>query len=775
MTGRVQGVGFRPFVWNRAAELGLTGWVQNESSGVTIEIQGLPGRVSEFLKGFDAATPPLAKLDSLETIEVPPETETRFLIRRSVNDDRESTPVSPDISICDDCLAEMRDPRDRRFAYPFINCTNCGPRFTIVKDLPYDRAATTMETFVMCRQCQTEYDDPANRRFHAQPNACAKCGPTLWAVVAETATDSDAIAPPGGGDCNEVIDAFAAAIRAGQIVAVKGIGGFHLACDATNVNAIESLRRRKGRVDKPFAVMVADVEQAESFAMLSATDRRIIQSKERPIVLLQKKTNAAAKPMLDALAPGNHFVGVMLPYSPLHYLLTDRHSPLLLTSGNLVDEPIARDNGEAIRRLSSIADWFLLHDREIHSVCDDSVVRHFGGAVLPIRRSRGYAPMPVRFRQPGRDVLAVGGEIKSTFCLTHHRYAYTSQHIGDVENLETLETLRSNVDQLTKLFRVEIEAVAADLHPDYLSTQFARELAAAKGVPLIGVQHHFAHAAALRAEHGLESEDPILGCCFDGTGYGTDGAIWGGEFLLAGQASFERLAHLEYFSLPGGDASVRRPYRTAIALLKACGVQQHDRLPPAIACTHEERSVLEQQLDRNLNCAHTSSMGRLFDGVASIIGIRHLASYEAQAAIEMESMAAEVIDQENVQSADQYNFGLEFTDQGTFTIGYRNLIASIADDVLKGTDPRLISARFHHAVARMIVDVCERVREKTGVKTVGLTGGVFQNVVLLKLARARLTERGFDVLTHSIVPPNDGGIALGQAMVARKRLDLADA
>ncbi|PAY17930.1 carbamoyltransferase HypF [Rhodopirellula sp. SM50] len=773
LTGRIQGVGFRPFVWNRASAAGLTGWVQNDSQGVTIEAQGERHKLATFLRGFDQSLPPLATLDSLETTDVPAIEESRFTIRDSATSPHASTAVMADISVCLDCLGEMQDAHNRRHRYPFINCTNCGPRFTIIEAIPYDRALTTMKSFKMCGRCRKEYNDPSDRRFHAQPNACPECGPQIWFVASEGLTPDAQIRASKRDDPSRVIESFTACILDGGIVAVKGVGGFHLACDATNVDAIRKLRVRKGRIAKPFAIMVADTEHAESFAEVDSSERYLLESKERPIVLLQKRkpdvNNAGYSNMLDAVAPGNHCVGVMLPYSPLHHLLIEACSPLLMTSGNLSDEPIARTNEEAIERLGLLVEGFLFHDRDIHVVCDDSVTRPLGASPLPIRRSRGFAPIPIKLSQNGPSVVAVGGEMKSTFCITQGQNAYISQHIGDVGNLETLGALQRNVDHYLQLFRIDVDAVAADLHPSYLSGQFAEDLAKSLRVPLIRVQHHVAHAVSLIAEHQLDADQSIIACCLDGTGYGTDGAIWGGEFLTANCKGFERFAHLEYFPLPGGDTSIRRPYRTALALLSAHGLSWDQRLPCVSFCPAGVRRPLEQQLRSNLNCFPTSSAGRLFDAVASLIGIRHEVSFEAQAAIELETLAAEVIDQVD---SNAYPFQIaEAADHTPIQIRSHDLIELICRDVIAGVDRRQIAAQFHHAVAGMITTVCQAGQKQSGIDVVGLTGGVFQNVLLTTLLIKRLETSGFNVLVHRQVPPNDGGLSLGQAVVARQRLD----
>ena len=760
ITGTVQGVGFRPFVWQLATRLGLVGWVLNDSAGVTIEVQGDRATLDYFCLRLQSELPPLAKIDSFDSKEIPLQEDSEFLIRESVGVEQQSTPVSPDVSICDECKSELFDGNDRRFQYPFINCTNCGPRFTIVEDIPYDRPKTTMKSFPMCDSCQTEYEDPSNRRFHAQPNACPDCGPRIWLLEAESPIE-DFESPNEPNEIADVVCAFNTAIRDGKIIAVKGIGGFHLACDASNEVAVATLRERKGRIDKPFAVMVGNSEDVEKFAFVSYRERQILGSRERPIVLLNKLEDSNF--LAENVAPENNFVGVMLPYSPLHCLLAQA-GPLLMTSGNLSDEPIVRKNSEAKERLGNLADAFLLHDREVHVVCDDSVVRSVNDDLLPIRRSRGYSPMPVRLEGGGPTVLAVGGEIKSTFCLTKNDYAFMSQHIGDMGNVETLVAMKRSVDHFSNLFRAKPEAIAADLHPGYLSGQWAESLAKQMEIPIFRIQHHFAHVVSLIGEHGLPRDHKIIGCCFDGTGYGTDKTIWGGEFMLADTMSFDRYAGLEPFPLPGGDASIKRLGRVALSLLWAHQMDWNERFAPFCSMDPSESSLLRQQLERDLNCVATSSMGRLFDAVAALIGIRQEVNYEAQAAMEMEALAAEAIGK--VESS----YAFELVSDTLCRLRTTNLIQAICDDLQLGISQQEIAAKFHHAVADIISKVCQLARDETGVDTVGLTGGVFQNVLLLRLAKQNLQQHGFRVLTHSVVPPNDGGIALGQAMVARNWL-----
>ncbi len=797
VAGVVQGVGFRPFIWKHARKFQVTGWVKNDSIGVTIEIQGDPDQLKRFIDALAANAPPLATIDQIEFCEVAAlDDDSTFVILQSATRGPSSTPVSPEISVCDDCLKEMRDPDDRRYRYPFINCTNCGPRFTIVEDIPYDRPLTTMKSFPMCERCRVEFEDPSDRRFHAQPIACPDCGPRIWIVAAGDARRGRNVAQPVDSRVREdALTAFQDAIRAGKIVAVKGIGGFHLACDATSRLAIAELRTRKGRIDKPFAVMARDVQQARAFAVINEHEEALLQSRERPIVLLSRKTDfveEAGAPCLPSISPGNDFVGVMLPYSPLHFLLMENSSPLVFTSGNLTDEPIVRENIEASERLGGIADAFLMHDRGIHVVCDDSVVRCVGDAVLPIRRSRGYAPMPVRLNREweirsgtvrkDRCVLAIGGEIKATFCATQGDYAYMSQHIGDMGNLETLQAMEHSVDHFLRLFRIDPEAIVADLHPGYLSASWAKEFAKRRGVAFLRVQHHHAHVAALMAEHGMPGDEPMIGVCFDGTGFGTDRAIWGGEFLVADARSFDRFAHLGYVPLPGGDAAIKQPWRVALAHLFAADIRwraysnsffQADRCHDnEIVCPGaNELKLVQQQLEKNIHCIPTSSMGRFFDAMASLIGIRHSINYEAQAAMEMEALASRVIT--DARSIDaRYHF--RFVKNEPVEIDPKPLLVAICKDLDSGVAKPLMAARFHHAVAQLVVDVCESARDRHSINRVGLTGGVFQNVLLLKLTTQRLAASNFEVFIHQRVPPNDGGIALGQAFIGRATLTLME-
>jgi len=780
ITGVVQGVGFRPFVYNLATGLGLSGWVLNSSSGVEIEAIGPVTTLNEFIQRLQPDAPPLARIEHVTVTELPvSEVEVPepggFVIRHSEARSGEFQPISPDISICDDCLHELFDPHDRRYRYPFINCTNCGPRFTIIQDIPYDRPKTTMAPFKMCPDCQAEYDDPKNRRFHAQPNACSICGPRVWFQVSslKSQVERETWNLKPGAFSEAGIRKAREFLCAGGILAVKGLGGFHLACDATNEEAVALLRERKGRVDKPFAIMSFDLKTVEQYCEVNDQERTLLTSRERPIVLLRRRPHS---PISALVAPGNHYLGVMLPYTPLHYLLLDPSDgfpvALVMTSGNYSEEPIATDNDEALERLADLADAFLLHDRDIHARCDDSVTRILAGAELPVRRSRGYAPYPVHLPFPVKQVLAVGAELKNTFCLTRDRYAFLSQHIGDMENYETLQFFEQMVGQLARTFRVQPEVAICDMHPAYLTTRYAQKVVSESQVSgytanlkpgtwnpeLVQVQHHHAHIAACMAENGLTGEHPVIGVAFDGTGYGTDGAIWGGEFLVADYASFRRTAHIKYVPLPGGDAAIRRPYRTALAHLWTAGVPWKETLPPVSAASSAERTVLAQQLERGLNTVPTSSVGRLFDAVSALAGVRQEINYEAQAAIELEMLV-----KEGITEAYPFDLGL---DLGNGELDPAACIRAVVADVQASVSAGVIATKFHNGLAVMVRDVCLRLREMTKLNEVALSGGVFQNVTLLGKAVPLLQEAGFTVYIHRLVPPNDACISLGQAMVA---------
>lgn len=767
ITGIVQGVGFRPFVYNLALRLGLKGWVNNTSAGVDIHVEGDEETVQAFVEKLSSEKPALAVIDQLTARETPPENFTTFDIQHSTAIEGAFQPISPDVSICPDCLREMLDPSDRRHRYPFINCTNCGPRFTIIKDIPYDRPKTTMADFPMCADCQREYEDPTNRRFHAQPVACPVCGPK---VTFERAALSISKGLKVGrlASSDEAITETQNALAKGEIVAIKGLGGFHLACDATNAQAVTELRARKLRVDKPFALMMPDLETIERHCVVSDAERDLLQSAARPIVLLKKRAEST---IVEEVSPKQGWLGVMLPYTPLHYLLFSEtnverltFNVLVMTSGNLSEEPIATDNDDARERLAKLADAFLMHNRDVHIRCDDSVVRvlpstlNVKRSTYPIRRSRGYAPFPVKLPFEVPQILAAGSELKNTFCITNGNYAFLSHHIGDMENYETLKSFEQGVTHFEGLFRVKPEAIAHDLHPNYLATRYALERAEREGLPTFAVQHHHAHIAACMAEHGLDGSRPVIGLAFDGTGYGEDGAIWGGEILVADYKSFRRAFHLEYFPLPGGDAAIKKPARTALALLWSLGLEWDERLDSVKEFCAQDRNILRAQLEKKINTPLTSSMGRLFDAAAALAGVRQSVNYEGQAAIEFEALA-------DSAEAGRYSFGLN---QDRAEI--RTMLEALIKDVMGGVSPEKISAKFHNGVADMARTACLKIKSETGINEVALSGGVWQNMTLLQKTVQLLEADGFKVYIHHEAPTNDGGLSLGQAVIAAKRM-----
>jgi hydrogenase maturation protein HypF len=733
--GIVQGVGFRPWVHQLAKAQGLAGYVLNSTLGVEIEIEGPEPAVKAFLEGFRLHPPPLAAIDDVREETLADSGYHGFEIRVSQHAAAEFVLVPPDIATCDECLAELRNPANRRFGYPFTNCTHCGPRYSIIQDIPYDRPFTTMAEFAMCPACAAEYGDPDDRRFHAQPNACAVCGPwvELWDrqnCLAERA---------------EAVDRVRQLLTAGEIVAIKGLGGFHLACLATDDAAVDRLRAGKRRSEKPFAVMARDLAAAEKLVELTDADRAALISMRRPIVLLPRKADSAISPRV---APGLEWIGVMLPYTPLHHILFDGApwDALVMTSGNLSEEPIASLNEEVPARLHPLAGYFLMHNRKIQTRVDDSVVRIFEGRERVLRRSRGFAPFPVDLGGPVRQVLACGGELKNVFCLTKDHYAVMSQHIGDLENVETLAAFEETLAHMKRFFRVAPEAVAHDLHPQYLSTRYAIGL---EGVHRIGVQHHHAHVASCMAENRLNTM--VLGVALDGTGYGTDGKIWGGEFLVCDFAGFDRRFHFRYTPLAGGDAGVRQPWRSALAYLRDAGVDsgflQESVNQPAFG-------VVERMLQQKVNTVETSSCGRLFDAVAAILGVRLETSYEGQAAMQLEAIAADV--------EGHYDFQITAGE-----VDFRDTIRQVVRDRV---NPALAAGRFHNTMAQAVVAVCRRMRAGRHLNKVCLSGGTFQNFRLLAATVRELRHMGMEVYIHSLVPPNDGGICLGQAAIAQRSL-----
>lgn len=747
--GVVQGVGFRPFIYRLTQDHNLKGWVRNTSGSVEIEIEGDEESLANFLIDLEAKAPPMARIERVEATFYPPNGYTEFQILESLSQEGEYQLVSPDIATCEDCKGEIFCPTDRRFRYPFTNCTNCGPRFTIIEDIPYDRPKTTMRKFEMCPQCQQEYDDPLDRRFHAQPNACPKCGPSLELVDG----DGSSI------ECNDAIKAAGALLKAGKILALRGLGGFHLACDATNEEAINLLRSRKRRSAKPLAVMVATLEAIEKHCLVSPEERQLLQSLECPIVLLRWKRSSSN--ISPAIAPNLKYLGVMLPYTPLyHILLREVGLPLVMTSGNLSEEPIAKDNDEALTRLQGIADYFLLHNRDISSRYDDSVYM-VEGKPRAIRRARGYAPYPIFLPFKSKQILACGAELKNTFCLTKDEHAFLSQHIGDMENEETLEHFENTIELYKKLFRIEPEIIAYDMHPEYLSTKYALQAGSEQGVSLIPVQHHHAHIVSCLVEN--EVEGPIIGVAFDGTGYGTDDTIWGGEFLVADWRSFRRAGHLEYAPLPGGAAAIKKPYRMALSYLYTLlGEGFSLEGLPFSKLNPVELEIIRQQLRRGINCPLTSSAGRLFDAVSALVGVREEIDYEAQAAIELEMLTPNEVGEFDAKS---YPFYI-VEQQGMKVVKLGELFFAVVQDVKNQVPVPIISLKFHNTMAQIIARMCKLIARESGITQVALSGGVFQNRLLLKSATAALQTEGFSVLTHHLVPCNDGGISLGQAVIA---------
>ncbi len=825
--GAVQGVGFRPFVYRLATDLALAGWVINDTRGVFIEIEGPQANLARFLERVSVEKPPRAIIHSLDSAWLDPVGYDGFEIRHSEEHGAKTVLVLPDIATCADCLAEVFDPDDRRYRYPFTNCTNCGPRFTIIQALPYDRPNTTMRRFIMCPDCQAEYENPLDRRFHAQPNACPVCGPRLVLYarppladeaprrrdegqsgdeaprrrdegrrtederVSLTEGQSALVVGPWSlvAEGDDALRRTADALRNGQIVAVKGLGGFHLMTDARDAAAITRLRERKPRHDKPFALMARDLEQARTLCEISPQAKALLTSPEAPIVLLRRRPGA---PVAEEVAPGNPTLGVMLPYTPLHHLLLrELDFPVVATSGNLADEPICTDEREAIQRLGHIADLFLVHDRPIARHVDDSVTWVVQGEPRLLRRARGYAPLPVLVSRPLPTILGVGAHLKNTVALSVDRQVFISQHIGDLETPEAMAAFERVIADFLRLYEATPVAIAHDMHPDYLSTRWAQEQSLKLGawslnvsespISLIPVQHHHAHLAACLAENGIE--EPALGVTWDGTGYGTDGSVWGGEFLLGDAADFTRVAHLRPFRLPGGDAAIKEPRRVALALLWELygeAVLDREDLAPVRAFSPPERRLLAQMLSRGLNAPLTTSAGRLFDAVAALVGLHQQVTFEGQAAMALEfAVDGEVEDAYPIaithrpQTADRRR---QTTTRDETAVGGRSaavvldwqpLVEATLEDLQQGVKPGIIAGRFHNA----LVDAILAVAQTVGELRVALTGGCFQNRLLTERAARRLNDAGFQVLLQRQVPPNDGGISLGQVVVAAARLE----
>ena len=739
--GIVQGVGFRPFVYRLATRLNLSGTVLNNPNGVQIQVQGTREQVSSFLTRFQSQVPPLAQITSVTTSEIPVKNESSFKIIKSLSTTGRRTLISPDIATCPECLEELNSPTDRRYNYPFINCTNCGPRYTIINDIPYDRPNTTMAGFKMCSACQEEYDNPADRRFHAQPNACPVCGPQVSLYKDQTELDSNPIL------------AIIAALISGKIVAIKGLGGYHLAVDATNEHAIQQLRKRKYRFEKPLALMVKNAEAANLIADIDANRQKLLASPRRPIVLCPRYQNT---PIADSLSLDNNWLGIMLPYSPLHELLfsTGEIKYLVMTSANISEEPICYKNDECLERMENIADLFLTHNRDINIRCDDSVQQVYRSEAIFIRRSRGFAPRPVILKKSGTSVLAVGAHLKNTVCLTRDNFAFISQHIGDLENLQTLAVFDQTIGHLQRINAITPKAVICDLHPDYLSTKWVLENFPKNKYT---VQHHYAHILSVMAEYGLTEK--VIGVSLDGTGYGSDKSIWGGEILTCDINSAIRSAYLEYRAMPGGDKAIKEPWRMAVSYILADEDLGTDICLKLFPERVKELSLIEQMIEKGINSPMTSSCGRLFDAVAAILGIKDKVSYEGQAAIMLESLAQQAIEETpiDISKMDIYE-----TENGLI-LSPKTLIRNLVNEKISGTSVSRLSLAFHSALISGLAEAVKKLKSINNINKVALSGGCFQNLILLSGLQDNLENDGFQVYINREVPANDGGICLGQA------------
>lgn len=750
--GIVQGVGFRPAVYRLAKKHNIKGSVYNDTRGVVLDIEGLSGEIDSFLKELKKKPPPLANIDKLTSKKLALKKYRDFRIIESKEQKEKTTLVSPDIATCRECQKELLDSEDRRYLYPFINCTNCGPRFTITKKLPYDRKNTTMKKFEMCEQCKTEYENPEDRRFHAQPDACGKCGPQIKLTNAK-----------GKEIKCDPIEETIELLKKGKIVAVKGLGGFHLACNAKDKEAIKTLRERKNRPHKPFALMAGRLSVISKFVNVSDEEKSLLQSPRAPIVLLEKKKK---RTLPDNIAPNNNFLGFMLPYTPLHILLFQKQETievLVMTSGNKIDEPLAIANDEAFEKLGNIADYFLIHDRDIWIGADDSIARIIGGEPLLLRRSRGYAPEPIRSPVGSKKkIIGFGAHKHNTFAISRGDEIFVSHYIGETDNLETIKAFERGIRHFINFFDIPPDIAVVDLHPEYEATKFGKKWVKENNKPLIEVQHHHAHIASCLLDNALDEK--VIGVSWDGTGYGADGKIWGGEFLIADLEGYERRAHLQYIPLPGGEMAVKEPWRMgAVYLYKTFGkdflnididfVKRLDR---------QKWAVIENMIDKKVNSPETSSIGRLFDAVSSITGVRNVITYQGQAAIELEMIAKET-------GKEFYEFDIR-KENGIYVINSSPVIDSIIKDIKNEIAPDAISARFHVGLEEMIVRVSSLLREETRIKKVCLSGGVFQNMLLRKLTTERLEKNNFKVYNHKNIPPNDGGISAGQVAVAMKRL-----
>jgi hydrogenase maturation protein HypF len=792
--GVVQGVGFRPFVYRLATEEGLAGLIGNDTDGVIIELEGPEARIAAFLARLTAETPPLARIDTVSTSDLTPTGETSFRIVASEVLGQVSTGIPADAATCSDCLRELLDPADRRYRYPFLNCTNCGPRFTITRRIPYDRPQTSMAVFPMCPECQAEYGDPLNRRFHAQPNACWRCGPHVWlesGVPIDRPSSMGWESPDGTPieSADPVAETIERLLR-GDIIAIKGIGGFHLSADATSERAVMRLRQRKQRYGKPLAIMVRDLAAARALCDLTAEEEALLQTPARPIVLARAREGNGIAP---SVAPGIPWLGVFLPYAPLQHLLfaDPRVKALVMTSANLSEEPIAIDNDEARARLGDIADAFLMHNREILQRCDDSVAAIVDGAPQLVRRARGFVPLGIPLPIDASPLLAVGGHLKNVFALARGKFAYQSQHLGDLENLTGEQFFEESLRHLMHTFEIEPRAVAHDLHPGYLSTNWAKQWASARDLPphehgpvrggpdlpphehgpvrggpglcLIAVQHHHAHIAGCMAEHALRG--PVIGLSLDGTGYGTDGRIWGGEVLICQLDRFERFAHLDYTPMPGGEAAIHEPWRMAFAHLVAAGFSE-DEAKELVEATDQEARIVSRMINREINAPFTSSLGRLFDAVAAVVLNRRRVDYEAQAAIELEGIAVDESDDwQSPEYVPELLPSARFNDSSS-VLGLANLWRKVVEDLRRGVPKQQIAAQFHSGISKGFVRAAAAARESTGISQAALSGGCMHNRRLARLLRSGLEAEGFQVYQHRNVSPGDGGLSYGQAAVA---------
>jgi hydrogenase maturation protein HypF len=768
INGIVQGVGFRPFIFSLAGRYQLSGWVRNTSGGVEIEVSGTPQQLTDFTDSIRQEAPPLSKIESLQVETIPKVEHQGFEILSSQAIEGDFQPISPDVNICQDCFRELFTPEDFRYRYPFINCTNCGPRITIIKDIPYDRPKTTMAGFDLCSKCESEYLDPLDRRFHAQPVACPDCGPEIWLESSQNLKIE-----LSRGD--QALNMAQELLGDGKIGAIKGLGGFHLACDAENSIAIDALRGRKNRPSKPLAVMMPDLEIVRKYCLISDEEADLLVSAQSPILLLERNPE---KSLPRSIAPNQNTIGVMLPYTPLHHLLfadqsgQNPYQVLVMTSANFRGNPILTDNGDVREQLRQIADFYLFHNRDIHVHCDDSVVRvaeldQHRSQLYPIRRSRGYAPQPITSPLKSPPILAVGAELKNTFCHTRESYAFLSQHLGNLKNYQTLTSFEKSVKHFENLFRIEPALLVHDLHPDYLSSRYAIDRSEKENLPTLSVQHHHAHIASCLGDNHDPGLEPVIGMSFDGIGYGDDGAIWGGEILIADYSSYQRFGHLEYFPLPGGDLAAKEPWRIALALLDQAGLPWDPSIP-AVGYAQKLKDqipdvkpidVLKKQLQSRTNTPLTSSLGRLFDGIAALLGIRQTISYEAQAAIELEAI---------VDPSEQGFYPLEITAENIISIS--PIISGMLEDYQQGTKIRTLAARFHNTLAGLVLELAQRAKREYSLDRIALSGGVWQNMSLLIKTYQNLSNAGFQILTHKQIPANDGGISLGQALIGQKHL-----